>query len=137
MIKKTLLLIVLVSAWINSNAQTMKTIEQLENKYHNCLDSGINMKNCSVTYYNESDSLLNVVYTKLKAKLNSTEQIKLKNEQLSWLKKRDLYFKKAYLEVKNEIPFPGSDDFEMIYTDKKSDFVMDRVKKLIVRLNKL
>jgi uncharacterized protein YecT (DUF1311 family) len=135
MIKKILIVTILISASSICNAQTLKTIEQFENKHQNCLDIGINMKNCSIKYYNQSDSLLNAVYKKLKANLNGTAQTKLKNEQFSWLKRRDLYFKKAYLEAKSEIPFPGSDDFEMIYTDKKSDFVMNRVKELITRFN--
>jgi uncharacterized protein YecT (DUF1311 family) len=132
MIKKALI-ILFISIGFNCNSQTMKTIEQFENRYQDCLDSGKNMKNCSIKYYNQSDSLLNVAYKRLKAKLNATEQTKLKNEQLSWLKKRDLYFKKAYLEAKNEGPFPEQDDLEMVYIDKKSEFVMDRVKQIIKR----
>ncbi|GAA4165426.1 hypothetical protein GCM10022217_37640 [Chryseobacterium ginsenosidimutans] len=135
MIKKTLLVIILISTWSSCNSQTLKTIEQFENKHQDCLDTGINMKNCSAKYYNQSDSLLNIVYKKLKANLNSTEQTKLKNEQLYWLKKRDSYFKKAYLEAKNEGPFPEPDDLEMVYLDKKSNFIMDRVKELIARFS--
>lgn len=134
MIKKTLI-IIFIAIGFSCSSQTLKTIEKFENKHQDCLDSGINMKGCSIKYYNQSDSLLNVAYKRLRAEISVTEQAKLKNEQLSWLKKRDSYFKKAYLEAKSEGPFPDPDDLEMVYIDKKSEFVMNRVKELIKRTN--
>ncbi|MCI9845618.1 lysozyme inhibitor LprI family protein [Flavobacterium pectinovorum] len=130
MISKSILLIIITLSF-NSNSQTIKTINKIESSYQNCLDKGDNMKGCSVEYYLQSDSLLNVVYKKLKLKLNSEEKSKLKKEQLEWLKKRDKYFQKVYSETKKSDFIEGSDDFDMIVLDKKAEFVFERVKEFI------
>ncbi|KQO22813.1 hypothetical protein ASF10_10660 [Flavobacterium sp. Leaf82] len=134
MIKKSLLLFVLFFSFY-CNAQTIETINKLKNTYHHCLDSGSGMKDCSIGYYNQSDSLLNVSYKNLKLKLSSKEQSKLKKEQLDWLKKRDLYFEKVYSDTKKEGHFiEGSSDFDMVVFDEKANYVFARVKELIKRI---
>ncbi|WP_158980932.1 MULTISPECIES: lysozyme inhibitor LprI family protein [unclassified Flavobacterium] len=133
MIQK-LIIIILITLSFNCNSQTLKTIEKIELTHQNCLDKGEYMKGCSVEYYNQADSLLNVVYKKLKLKLSAEEQSKLKKEQLEWLKKRDKYFQKVYSEEKKSGDFnEGSNDFDMIIIDQKAEFVFERVKVLIKR----
>jgi len=93
------------------------------------------MKGCSIKFYSQTDSLLNVVYNNLKMKINSTAKSNLKKEQLEWLKKRDAYFIKARKETISEVGnFEDSQDFQMILIDKKSSFVMIRVKELLKRI---
>lgn len=117
------------------NAQTMETVNKLRNDYQSCLNSGSGMKNCSIEYYNQSDSLLNVAYKNLKLKLSSKEQSRLKKEQLDWVKKRDLYFEKVYSDTKKEGHFiEGSSDFDMVVFDEKANYVFTRVKELIKRI---
>lgn len=117
------------------NAQTMETVNKLRNDYQTCLNSGSGMKNCSIEYYNQSDSLLNVAYKNLKLKLSSKEQSRLKKEQLDWVKKRDLYFEKVYSDTKKEGHFiEGSSDFDMVVFDEKANYVFTRVKELIKRI---
>lgn len=41
------------------NAQTFDEVKACELKYQNCLDSGLDMKTCAITFYNEADELLN------------------------------------------------------------------------------
>jgi uncharacterized protein YecT (DUF1311 family) len=133
MIQKPIIIIFIILSF-NCNSQTLKTIEKIETSYQNCLDKGENMKGCSVEYYKQADSLLNVVYKKLKLKLSIEKQSSLKAEQLEWLKKRDKYFQKVYSETKKEGDFiEGSNDFDMIVIDKKAEFVFERVKVLIKR----
>ena len=116
----------------------MKQIVKLEDDYQNCLDSGNGMKNCSINFYSTSDSILNVAYKNLKVKLNVTEQNKLKIEQRKCLKMRDDYFKKAFTESKKENSGDTeSDDFQMFYFDKKSTFIINRVKVLIKKRNSI
>jgi len=135
---KNIILITIITLNFCGYSQTLKKVEELENKYQECLDSGIGMKNCSINFYSTSDSLLNVAYKNLKIKLNTTEQNNLKIEQQKWLKKRDAYFKKAFVEAKNENSGDTeSSDFQMFYFDKKSTFVIERVKELISRKNKI
>ncbi len=119
---------------IKSHSQSLKTIEKIEKSYQECLDSGNNMRGCSINYYTKADSLLNVVYQKKREKRTDLEKNNLKKEQLKWLKKRDLYFKKEYSNLKKEdLVMEGSTDFDMIYYDRKASFVMKRVKELINR----
>ncbi|MFM2192029.1 MAG: hypothetical protein RLZZ118_986 [Bacteroidota bacterium] len=134
MIQKSII-IILITLSFNCNSQTIKTIENIELAHQNCLDKGGYMKGCSVEYYNQADSLLNVVYKKLKLKLSAEEQLKLKKEQLEWLKKRDKYFQKVYSEEKNFGNWrEGSNDFDMVIFDQKAKFVFERVKVLIKKL---
>jgi uncharacterized protein YecT (DUF1311 family) len=133
MIQKSIIVILIVLSF-NCNSQTLKTIEKIELSYQNCLDKGGNMKGCAVEHYKKADSLLNVVYKKLRLKLNVEEQSILKTEQLKWLKNRDKYFQKVHLETNLEGDFnEGSNDFDMIVIDKKAQFVFARVKVLIKR----
>ncbi len=136
MIKKFISLIIIIFS-NKSFAQTLTTVEKLENKYQECLDSGIGMKKCASDFYLTCDSLLNVSFKNLKIKLNKTDQNNLKIEQINWLKKRDTYFKKASIEAKNEMGEQFSNDYKMVLFDKKSEFVMLRVKELIKRRNKI
>ncbi|MBF4515450.1 DUF1311 domain-containing protein [Flavobacterium sp. ANB] len=113
----------------------MKTVTKLEIAHQDCLDTGIGMKNCSITYYYQSDSLLNLAYKNLRLKLSSQEKSKLRTEQLGWLKKRDQYFRKVYIDTKKEGYFEeGSSDFDMVIFDLKADYVFVRVKELIKRI---
>jgi uncharacterized protein YecT (DUF1311 family) len=134
MIQKSILLVFILFSF-HCNAQTIKTITKLEIAHQRCLDTGVGMKNCSIKYYNQSDSLLNVVYRNLRLKLSSEEKSKLKKEQLGWLKKRDQYFRKVYSNTKKEGYFEeGSSDFDMVLFDLKADYVFVRVKELIKRI---
>lgn len=93
------------------------------------------MKTCAITFYNEADELLNLSYKKLKLQLNTSQKRKLQNEQRNWLKKRDKYFEEAFEEAKNNNGGSTlSDDFKMMYFDKKAEFVIERVKKLISKI---
>lgn len=117
------------------NSQSLEVVNKMKADYQRCLNSGNGMKNCSVTYYNQSDSLLNVSYKNLKVKLSSKEQAKLKKEQLEWIKKRDLYFSNVYQNTKKEGHFSeGSSDFEMVIFDEEANYVFTRVKELIRRM---
>jgi uncharacterized protein YecT (DUF1311 family) len=115
-------------------AQTQTQLNSLNNKYQACLDKGINMLRCSNLYYNQMDSLLNVVYNRLRISMNPSEKTVLKNEQLKWLKTRDAYFKKV--DKENGIggkEYVGT-DFQMIAIDEKAQFVRERVEELMEKL---
>ena len=135
---KKIILITIITFTFCGYSQTLKQVVKLEDKYQKCLDSGNGMKNCSINFYSTSDSLLNVTYKNLKVKLNVSEQNSLKIEQRKWLKMRDDYFKKAFKESKKDNNGDTeSDDFQMFYYDKKSTFVINRVKELITKRNSI
>ncbi len=131
MIQKTILLLFFLTS-IYCNSQTLEAVYKMKSDYQKCLNKGQNMCNCAFEYYNKSDSILNVSYKNLKAKMSSKEQSKLKKEQLEWLKKRDQFFQKVYSDTKKEGNFiEGTQDFEMIIYDEQAKFVFGRVKELI------
>ena len=132
MIKYFLTLILFSSFYCN--CQTLSSITKIETSYQTCLDKGKNMKGCSYKFYKQVDSLLNVTYKNLKLKLNAEQIKRLQMEHKVWLLKRDIYFKVAYDEVKETGIDEGTEDFIMIYNDKKIQFVIAR---LIVLINNL
>ncbi len=133
MIKYFLTLSLLTSFYCN--CQTLASVTKIETSYQTCLDKGKNKKACSYKFYNEANSLLNVTFNNLILKLNKQEINELKKEQRMWLLKRDVYFKAAHYEVRDELGIDeGTTDFEMTYNDKKSQFVIARAIVLINRL---
>ena len=129
------ILILSFSIGIHCSSQTLKTIENMQIQYQICLDSGNAMHRCSIEHYVKTDSLLNVVYNKLRKNYDAAEKKNLKKEQIKWLAQRDLHFKKEYASLKNNTYFEeGTHDFEMVLYDNKSKFVMKRVKELMKRL---
>nr|WP_254921206.1 lysozyme inhibitor LprI family protein [Flavobacterium sp. ov086] len=87
--------------------------------------------NCTFEYYNKMDNLLNITYKKIRTTLSKSEQEKLKNQQLFWLKKRDLYFKKIEAETTKELDGENSSqDFRMICSHENALFVEDRIIEL-------
>jgi uncharacterized protein YecT (DUF1311 family) len=132
--KKTLVFYFLIFSFC-LNAQTFDEVKACKLKYQNCLDSGLDMKICAITFYNEADVLLNLSYKKLKLQLNISQKRKLLNEQRNWLKNRDKYFEEAFEEAKNDNGGSTlSDDFKMMYFDKKAEFVIERVKELLSKI---
>ena len=120
----------------SSFSQSLKDIKQVEIAHQHCLDEGYNMLGCSRDYYVLSDSLLNVTYNKFRKGLTADGKEKLKKEQLVWLKERDLYFKSEFQKLKSEGDFDeGSQDFDMVFYDLRAQFVMERVKFFISKVN--
>ena len=123
-----LLFLISLSAYSQKN----ETIQKLDKELQKCLDdTQNNMLNCTRVYYNQIDDLLNVTYKKIRTSLTKSEQEKLKNQQLAWLKKRDLYFKKVTAKTSSDLDGDNSSqDYQMICTHENALFVKDRVLEL-------
>lgn len=89
------------------------------------------MLGCANAYYKLMDSCLNVAYRQLIKTLDNSSKEALKKEEIIWLKTRDKKFK--LIEKANKME---GQDGEMVRTDKKADFVKERVLVLIKRLGK-
>lgn len=128
--KHLFFLLFLISS--SSYSQENKTIQKLDKELQNCLDNTQNnMLNCTLEYYDKIDDQLNVTYKKIRATLSKPEQEKLKSQQLAWLKKRDLYFKKVKAETAKELDGENeSQDYRMICSHKNALFVKDRILEL-------
>jgi uncharacterized protein YecT (DUF1311 family) len=124
--------VLLISMAFVGKTQTQKTIDSIKVTYQNCLDKGEKMLGCTYWYYDQMDSLLNVVYKMLRSKLDSTGKAQLKSEQVRWLSKRDTYFKKLdkELQAQTKAGEAGRDE-EMIAIDQQTDYVRERVEALI------
>jgi len=114
-----------------SFSQTASTINKLDDAYQNCLDQGVDMVGCSTHYYKQMDSMLNIVYKKVREKNDSSGRAALKSSQLKWLSDRDKHFKQIDNEPSDGI---GGEDKEMIAVDKKTQYVRVRVLELIKEL---
>jgi uncharacterized protein YecT (DUF1311 family) len=129
--KKSILLVLFVIASFKGLSQKydMPKIEEMEHAYQNCLDSGVHMLQCSDEFYKKMDNVLNEVYKELRSKLDSSQKVEFRNEQLLWLKKRDRYFTEIHSEVKAD-GLQGA-DYQMSVLDKKAEFVKDRIIELM------
>ena len=115
-----------------SYSQETIMIEKLDTELQNCLDdTQNNMMNCTFEYYTKIDDLLNVTYKKIRVKLSKPQQEKLKSQQLTWLKQRDLYFKKVATKTSSDLGGDhSSQDYRMIFSHENALFVRDRVIEL-------
>ena len=129
---KTPIFFLLFLISLYSHSQENTTIQKLDTELQNCLDNTQNnMLNCTLEYYNKIDDQLNVTYKKIRAKLNKPEQEKLKSQQLAWLKKRDLYFKKVAIKTSSDLDGDSSSqDYRMICSHENALFVKDRIIEL-------
>jgi uncharacterized protein YecT (DUF1311 family) len=118
-----------------AQSQIIKSVEELEIKYQKCLDAGANMLNCSKNFYFSTDSILNIVYNRLKEQLPKSQKSELIKEQVTWLKTRDNYFNTQNIFHKKDKGLEGT-DLQMVVINDKANFVMKRVKVLINRLKK-
>jgi uncharacterized protein YecT (DUF1311 family) len=123
--------------FLHGQAQTVKTIEDMSHKHQACLDSGKDMLGCSRSFYSQMDSMITVVYDKLITVLNLTGKATLKKDQLDWLKKRDVFFKKQdKVFDDNYKKGKWGLEMQMVTYDDKADFIKKRILLLIRRLNK-
>jgi len=133
-LKLNFLIIIFVFACLTGFSQTAKTIDSLESQHQSCLDKGQFMLGCTERFYFQMDSLLNLLYKKLRSKCDSIQKENLKDEQLQWLSKRDEQFKENQKQVHKEAKEKGYDGGEietMILTDKNAMFVKERVLELL------
>lgn len=124
------LIIITILLAFNSSAQnSTKDLNTLKIQNQKCLDRGEDMLGCSRKYFIQMDSLLNVVYKNCRSKMNLNAQQELKSKQLLWLKNRDIKFKKIDSE---DIGHGNGLDDLLVKTQKKADFISERISFLIV-----
>ncbi len=123
---------------VSAQAQSLKSVTDIEKKYKDCVSPGYGFLDCSNAYYDEMDQLLNVAYKKLRGKMTPEQKNALKTEQVKWLAKRDAYFKKIDKRAFDAIESgSGGDEMERsAAVSDKAEYVKIRVKELIQRLSK-
>lgn len=132
---KKMAFLILFFCSVGGYSQTLDTVEELEFKEQDCLDSGANMVGCSEEYYKQMETLMNTVYDTVRSNLLSSEEKgKLKKEQLLWLKKKDKRFIELYRETITKLGTADGEEFKMALNDAKAAFVAERIKELIKRV---
>ena len=76
------------------HAQLTKSIDEMEVQYKECQRAKPDSTVCSRLYLSQMDSMLTVVFEKLKAQLSSEEKLALVKDQASWTEKKGKFFKK-------------------------------------------
>jgi uncharacterized protein YecT (DUF1311 family) len=129
---KKLILIFICFINLCCYSQVIKAINKLDIEHKKCLDNvENNMANCTLEFYARMDNLLNITYKKIKINLNKSEQQKLKELQILWLKKRDKYFTKIEKETQEELDGDNtSQDYRMICAHENAIFVENRIIEL-------
>ncbi|OSZ82315.1 hypothetical protein CAP35_03340 [Chitinophagaceae bacterium IBVUCB1] len=130
---KLILLALMLIVNMPANSQTLNDIDVLEKRNQECLDEGLQMLKCMSDYYNQMDSMLNVAYKACKKRLSTSQMKILKDEQIAWLKKRDIYFKKLRSDIiKSEHHVSELQRLEMFL--EMNNFIEERVRALIGKL---
>lgn len=132
MFRNIFLLILYLGITCFSFAQTLKTVDSIENECQVCLDKGVFMLGCSINYYYQMDSLLNKIYNQLRTNRDSTQKEVLKKEEKEWLTRRNKYFKKLETNLSKAINEHGPvQDDEMFMYEDKARFVRNRILQLL------
>ncbi len=106
-------------------------LDRLAVTHQACLDSGARMLDCAIEYYATMDSLLNVVYRKLRAGLTTEQKEALRKEQLAWIRRRDALGAQAQRENARH-GLIGADASMVVY-DRQAVFIDKRIRELLKR----
>ena len=118
---------------VETYAQTKRSvIDSLERNYQRCLTKGQYMYGCALEYYQQMDSMLDIVYRQLYSNLDTSRRKYLKVEQVQWKEKKESYFKllDTRVEKLRKKTLAGLDD-QFIATDQKAAYIKERVTALI------
>lgn len=110
---------------------TPASLERIASRHQACLDSGVRMLDCATGYYATMDSLLNVVYVRLRRGLTADRKDALRKEQLDWLRRRDALGETVKRENQRD-GITGSDGWMIVY-DRQAELIRDRILELLKR----
>jgi uncharacterized protein YecT (DUF1311 family) len=107
----------------------------MERTYKDCLKAKVDTSNCGKTFLHQMDSMLNVVYEKVRIQLSTPDVIVYMKEQQNWVKKKDTFFKKQDENFVYNLQ-EGIWLSSMIWLvyENKADFIKKRVVSLAKKL---
>lgn len=116
-------------------AQATQDIAALDAAYKTCMQTGVDSSGCGRTYLRQMDSVLNVVYEKIRVQSSADEKVKLLNDQKSWLGKKSEFYKKQDENFTFHLQ-DGSWKKDMIWLvyQNKADFLRKRAMQLAKQL---
>jgi uncharacterized protein YecT (DUF1311 family) len=113
-------------------SQSVKDLDILDSISQTCADTAQNVLACEFLHYKQMDSILNVVYKKVKASNTIQDFDKIKNDQKAWLITRDKEFKKIDLEKDCDV---SPDICQSLKLSRKTDVVRKRIEVLLIKVN--
>jgi uncharacterized protein YecT (DUF1311 family) len=130
---RKLLLFLSLMVGVKSFAQNRRAvIDSLERNYQRCLTQSRYTYGCALEYYQQMDSMLDIVYRQLYTSLDTSRRRNLKVEQGLWQEKKESYFRLLDTRVEKfrSKTLAGLDD-QAIATDHKAAYIKERVTALI------
>lgn len=130
---RKLLLFLSLMVGVQTFAQTKRAVvDSLEKGYQRCLAQTRYTYGCALEYYQQMDSMLDIVYRQLYSRLDTSRRRNLKVEQGLWIEKKESYFKLLDTRVEKfrSKTLAGLDD-QAIATDQKAAYIKERVTALI------
>jgi|GEM_PF-6115539 len=125
-----LLLFACQNAFAQPPAGLRTIIAGAETKCQACTDAGNNsFVDCELTHRKTVDSVLNVIYDRLKKQMNPNSFTVLKKDELAWIKKRDQYLRKEAIDQQNDDVEASVKNALLIH--KEALYTADRAKYLL------
>jgi len=117
------------------NGQASQDIASLDAAYKSCMQAGTDSSACGRNYLRQMDSILTVVYEKVRVQSSAKEKVDLLNDQKSWLGKKSEFYKKQDENFTFHLQ-DGSWKKDMIWLvyQNKADFLRKRALQLAKQL---
>jgi len=124
-----------VLATATTFAQTANTIDEMEAVHKECIRIKEDSVVCSRKFLAQMDSMVNIVFNEVKAKVAADEKAALVQDQMSWTKKKGEFFKKQDdTFVYNLQEGIWKKDMIRITYQQKADYLLKRIRLLLKKL---
>lgn len=132
---RLLLIMITVLATATTFAQTANTIDEMEAVHKECIRIKEDSVVCSRKFLAQMDSMVNIVFNEVKAKVAADEKAALVQDQMSWTKKKGEFFKKQDdTFVYNLQEGIWKKDMIRITYQQKADYLLKRIRLLLKKL---
>jgi uncharacterized protein YecT (DUF1311 family) len=132
---RLLLTMITMLATATTFAQTANTIDEMEAVNKECIRIKEDSVVCSRKFLAQMDSMVNIVFNEVKAKVAADEKAALVQDQMSWTKKKGEFFKKQDdTFVYNLQEGIWKKDMIRITYQQKADYLLKRIRLLLKKL---
>jgi uncharacterized protein YecT (DUF1311 family) len=132
---RLLLTMITMLATATTFAQTANTIDEMEAVHKECIRIKEDSVVCSRKFLAQMDSMVNIVFNEVKAKVAADEKAALVQDQMSWTKKKGEFFKKKDdTFVYNLQEGIWKKDMIRITYQQKADYLLKRIRLLLKKL---
>ena len=120
---------------VYAQTQLAASVDEMETAYKECIHTKSDSVACYRKFHQQMDSIVGVIFEKVKANASADEKSALIQSQISWAKKKGEYFKKLYETfVYNLQEGTWKKDMIRITYQQKAEFTLKRIKALLKQL---